>query len=580
VAPPASTPSVWRVAPSIPTLSPLIREAALTPLQAQLLYNRGISDPDAVRAFLSPSLSQMADPMKMTGMRGAVKNVLNALENQKKITIYGDYDADGLTATALLLNFFSALHADVDAYIPDRLTEGYGLNADAIRSIATKGTGLLITVDCGISGVEESTLAMDLGMGVVITDHHQVPPRSTHACPVINPNQPGCGFEFKTLSGVGVAFFLAVAVRSALRERGWFIARPEPDLRTYMDLVALGTVADRVPLVGQNRLLTVTGLRWMAHTRWPGVRALMAVSGIDGPRVDAEDLAFRLAPRLNAPGRLGDADSGLRILTEEDPQAATALASEMDRMNVRRRNLEQKVLSDIEDRLREENGMRIDRRTLIFGGMDWHQGVLGIVASRLVDRFHRPSLVFSIADGMATGSGRSITGFNLYKALHHHRALFKRFGGHAHAAGMRLDKRNLRLLAEGFEALASNVLSDEDLVRVIDVDAELRLESVGDDLIQQMNRLAPFGEQNSEPVFMASSVEVLESSVVGNRHLKMKVKQGRALKEVIGFRMGSIKPMDGSRVDFLFTPEYNRWRGRDRIQLRLVDLRPSSISRH
>lgn len=569
--------TLWRLAPPLPDPSSLIHATHITPLQAQLLYNRGISDPDAVNDFLTPRLSKMADPIGMMGMKAAVTTVVKALENKKKLTIYGDYDADGLTATALLLNFFSMLDADVDAYIPDRFKEGYGLNPGAIQRIAAKGTGLLITVDCGISGTEESAQAMGLGMDVVVTDHHQVPDGTTHPCPVINPHQPGCGFDFKALSGVGVAFFLTVAVRSALRERGWFTRRPEPDLRGYLDLVALGTVADRVPLVGENRRLAASGLRRMAQTRWPGIRALMSVCGVDESHISSDDLAFRLAPRLNAPGRLGAAERGLRLLTAADTKTAAALARELDQMNSKRQTLEVEVLSAIEKRLKETEGLGHPRRTLVFGGEDWHQGVLGIVASRLVERFHRPTLVFSISDGLATGSGRSIQGFNLYEALHHQRDLFQRFGGHAHAAGMRLSKGNLQTLAEGFEAWAHSTLSDEDLVPVVDVDADLSLDTIDGHLIRQISALAPFGEENPEPVFMAASVEVLSSGVVGERHLKLKViKQGRGALDAIGFRMGSRKPLRGDRVDLLFTPEINRWQGRDQIQLRLVDLRSSN----
>ncbi|MDZ7699937.1 MAG: single-stranded-DNA-specific exonuclease RecJ [Deltaproteobacteria bacterium] len=571
--------TLWRLAPPLPDPSALIHATHITPLQAQLLNNRGISNPDEVRDFLDPSLSKMANPMGMMGMEAAVQTVVKALENKKKVTVYGDYDADGLTATALLLHFFYALDADVDAYIPDRFKEGYGLNGEAVKQIAAKGKGLLITVDCGISGEAETALAMGLGMDVVVTDHHQVPDGAMHACPVINPHQPGCGFIFKALSGVGVAFFLTVAVRSALRERGWSPSRPEPDLREYLDLVALGTVADRVPLVGENRRLATVGLRRMARTRWPGIRALMSVCGVDESHISSDDLAFRLAPRLNAPGRLGAADRGLRLLTAADTKTAATMARELDQMNSRRQVLEQEVLSAIEKRLKAGEGLEGHRRTLVFGGEEWHQGVLGIVASRLVERFHRPALVFSISDGLAIGSGRSISGFNLYEALHRHKALFQRFGGHAHAAGMRLSKGNLRPLAEGFEAWARTTLSDEDLVPVVDVDAALALETVDGDLIRQLTELAPFGEENPEPVFMTQSVEVLSSGVVGERHIKLKVRQGRKALDAIAFRMAPLKPSRGSRVDLLFTPEINRWQGRDRIQLRVVDLRSSDTAR-
>lgn len=564
----------WKLCPPISDPSPLTLETDVTRLQAQLLINRGISDPDRVRAFISPSLSQMADPMGMKGMRSGVKAILNAVHAGKKITIYGDYDADGLTATALLWHFFKDSGIRVDAYIPDRLSEGYGLNRGAIRHIAQTGTGLIITVDCGISAIKETALAMDLGMDVVVTDHHQVPAGAVHRCPVINPHQPGCDFEFKDLSGVGVAFYLAVAVRGALRTEGWFRKRPEPDLRAHLDLVALGTVADRVPLTGQNRMLVQSGLRSMARSRWPGLKALMAVSNVGAREVSSEDLAFRLAPRLNAPGRLGHAGESLKLLTGVEAGQADALARQLNRINARRQQLEQGILSEIVDKVTVEG---VDhRRTLLFGGREWHQGVLGIVASRLVDQFHRPALVFNISNGVATGSGRSIDGFNLFKALGRQAHLFERFGGHSHAAGVRLNVDNMTAFEKRFEACAWQMLCEEDLVPVINVDAKIQLHDVGPELISEITGLAPFGEQNAEPVFLTPSVEVLHSRVVGEHHLKMRVREGRTTMDAIGFRMGHMTPKRGEFVHLLFCPEYHRWQGRDRLQLRLLDLRSAA----
>ncbi|MCF8119308.1 MAG: single-stranded-DNA-specific exonuclease RecJ [Deltaproteobacteria bacterium] len=567
----------WRLCPPLPHASPLSRETGVTPLQAQLLFNRGILDPDSARVFLSPTLSQMADPMEMKGIRSAVGTILGAVEHRRKVTVYGDYDADGLTATALLWHFFADLGVEADAYVPDRLTEGYGLNSAAIRRIAHNGTDLIITVDCGISALQETALAMDLGMDVVVTDHHQIKGEISHGCPVVNPHQPGCRFAFKGLAGVGVAFFLAVAVRSALRERGWFTQQPEPDLRKLLDLVALGTVADRVPLVGQNRILVKSGLRCMAQSRWPGIRALMGVSNVEGSEISSEDLAFRVAPRLNAPGRLGHAEDALNILTVKEMVQAESLARQLNRTNSRRQKLEQEILSEIEKKAGQEDLVG-HRRTLLFGGADWHQGVLGIVASRLVDRFHRPALVFNITDGVATGSGRSIDGFDLFKALGRNAHLFERFGGHAHAVGLRLETGNLAAVEEGFEACACEMLSDETLIPVIRVDARVGLDRVGPEFMEQVAELAPFGEKNAEPVFMAGSVEVLDARVVGENHLKMRVRQGKTTLEAIGFRMGHMKPVRGACLHLLFSPEYNRWQGRDRLQLRLVDVRSSSAA--
>ncbi len=573
---PAVSPNkVWKLKPASPAASQLARKAGITPLQAQLLINRGITENSVAQSFLSPRLSQMADPMLMKGMDSALKTILAAMETRDKITIYGDYDADGLTATAVLLHFFSDLGIPVTSYVPNRLEEGYGLNGKAIEQIGRNGTGLIITVDCGISGAREIDLAKGLGMEVVVTDHHQMSGESRLNCPVINPHQPDCPFPFKDLAGVGLAFFLAVAIRAALRDQSWFKGRPEPDLREYLDLVALGTIADRVPLLGQNRMLVKGGIRRMADSRWPGIRAMMDVASVKSSEISSDDLAFRLAPRLNAPGRLGDSDAGLRILTVTDGQEAKELALKVNVANGRRQRLEQSILDRIEDMIRSE-GQIADRTTLLLWGENWHQGVLGIVASRLVERYHRPSLVVGVKDGIATGSGRSIDGFNLFKALSRLRSLFHKFGGHAHAAGFRLDEENLEILKRELEGLAEKEMTDEDLVPTIDVDSDLLLKEIDHKMIDQITALSPFGEENPEPVFRARSLHVSGSRVVGERHIKLRVRQGETTLEAIGFGFGHRHPLNGKRVDMIFTPGLNRWQGSEKIQLKIVDLKECS----
>jgi single-stranded-DNA-specific exonuclease len=563
---------MWKLIPPSPAAPQLSRGAGISPLQAQLLINRGITVKEAAAAFISPSLSQMADPMRMKGMDKGVETILGAMEQHQKITVYGDYDADGLTATALLVNFFSELGIAVNAYVPNRLEEGYGLNPDAVQRLRQTGTDLVITVDCGISGKREIALAERLGLKVVVTDHHQVPPGRPAPCPVVNPHQPDCPFPFKHLAGVGLAFFLAVAVRAALREKGWFNGRPEPDLREYLDLVALGTIADRVPLLGQNRMLVAAGLRRMTASRWPGIRAMMAVAGVTRSAVSSDDLAFRLGPRLNAPGRMGDSAAGLAILTTAQDEQAETLARLLNIANSRRQDLEQGILDRIEEEIRYDDRIA-DRKILLLWGENWHQGVLGIVASRLVDRYHRPSLVVGTKDGVASGSGRSIDGFNLYHALNRLSPFFDKFGGHAHAAGFRLREENLADLRTALEAIAGAELSEQQLVPVIKADVCLSLKDVSRKVIDDISGLAPFGEQNPEPVFYARGLDVVGSRVVGDRHLRLRLRQGQVVHEAIGFGLGRHHPLEKERVDVLFTPQLNRWQGAETIQLKLIDLR-------
>jgi single-stranded-DNA-specific exonuclease len=554
-----------------PITSQLARETGLTPLQAQLLINRGISDRESVRSFMRPQLADMSDPMMMKGMDEAIATILKSIENKEKITIYGDYDADGLTATALLSNFLSSIDIPVSCYIPNRLKEGYGLNRKAIEKIASSGTGLIITVDCGISNGEEIAFARSLNLKVVVTDHHQISIGFHANCPVINPHQGGCLFPFKDLAGVGVAFFLAVAIRASLRERGWFKSKPEPDLKEYLDLVALGTVADRVPLLGQNRMLVNSGINIMAKSRWPGINAMKEVADIGASEITADDLAFRLAPRLNAPGRMGDPEVGLKILTVKEPRLARDFALGANAANNQRQGVEKDIFKQIGGLIKTTerfNGLK----TLVFAGEGWHKGVLGLVASRLVDKYHRPSLVFSIQDGTAVGSGRSIDSFNLYVALGQLSHLFERFGGHAHAAGFTLKAENLDNLKSELEALANDTFGDEDLVPTIEVDAEISFNDITHKMIREIKALSPFGEGNPEPIFCARSLKVLGSRIVGERHLKLRVRQEGKSFEAIGFGLAGKYPLDGKTINMAFSPELNRWKGYDRIQLRVIDL--------
>jgi single-stranded-DNA-specific exonuclease len=563
---------IWRIRPPSPAAALLARKAGLPPLEAQLLINRGISDASMARSFLSPRLSRLHDPMLLKDMDRAVASILEAIEGQRPITIYGDFDVDGLTATALLLRFFASLDIPACAYIPDRLQEGYGLNPDAVKKIAYEDTGLLVTVDCGIANRREITLAKSLGMEVVVTDHHRVPDDFTPVCPVVNPHRPDSRFPFRHLSGVGLAFFLTIALRAAMRQKAWFRHRPEPDLKAYLILVALGTVADMAPLIDQNRILVAAGLQRMDPTLWPGIDALQEIAGTRSTApLRSEELAFTWAPRLNAPGRLGAADVALRVLTSREQSIARVAATELNRMNQRRQAIERQVLADVERKLASTGDLEA-QRTLVLAGPDWHRGVLGIVASRLVNRLHRPTLVMSINGHLAYGSGRSIAGFNLYRALSQSAHLFKKFGGHDHAAGFTLEAERIADLTSELEAYAQQELSAELLTPEVIVDAEMTLAELTRERVAAIRSLSPFGPGNPEPLFYTSTVEVLRSQVVGERHLRLRLRQGSTVIEAIGFGLSRAAPMKGDRIDTVFTPDINRWQGNEKIQLRLADL--------
>ena len=563
---------IWKLKPPSPYASLLADETGISILQAQLLINRGISDINSATSFLNPRLSNLTDPMLLKDMDEAVKQILNSIQDQEKITIYGDYDVDGITSTALLLNFFSVLDIPVSYYIPDRLNEGYGLNPEAVERIAKRGCGLMITVDCGTANKREIELAVGRGMKVVVTDHHQVPEDFEPICPVINPHRKDSSFPFNNLAGVGVSFFLAVAVRAALRKMGWFKKnRPEPDLRQFLALVALGTVADMVQLLDQNRILVSSGIETMGTSPWPWIKAMQELADIETSYVTHHDLAFKLAPRLNAPGRMGSAETGIQLLTTGNPSVALNLAMQLNIMNSRRQSVERDIFGQVEETIKAMKDLD-SRRTLVLSGNSWHIGVLGIVASRLAQKYNRPALVLNIRDGMATGSGRSIDGFNLYHALNKLGHLFTKFGGHYRAVGFTLGANHIEVLAKELEDLAWKELSEEDLIPTIEIDSEITLSDLTMETVRSFRLLSPFGSGNPEPLFYTRSLRVIDSRVVGGRHLKLRVRQGRSVKEAIGFGLSDKHPLEGKIIHMIFTPEINEWKGYEKIQLRIIDL--------
>lgn len=566
---------LWKLKPTSPLVPELARATGLSHTEAQLMVNRGLTDAGAVSAYLSPKLTHLEDPLSMKDMDRAVDRILEAMENREAVTVYGDFDADGFTATALLCNFFSSLGIPAEYYIPDRIGEGYGLHAEALRSIARKGNGVVITVDCGTTDQEEIAFAASLGLDVVVTDHHQVPDGFNPLCPVVNPHRPDCAFPFKHLAGVGVSFFLAVALRAALRAKGWFDQRPEPDLRDYLDLVALGTVADLVPLVGQNRILVRGGLDRIRRSRWPGIRAIANSAALHGPVFSASDLAYKIAPRLNASGRMGGTEIGAMALTTLQPDLARDLAGRLEALNAERQAVERTIMEDIEGRLCVETLEH--RRTLVVAGRGWHRGVLGIIASRLTDRYHRPALVLSIENGMAVGSGRSIPGFNLYRTLTRLGHILERYGGHAHAAGLAMKASAVDAFAMEFEALAQQGIRREDLVQSTDVDARIDFRDVDLERVRRLAAFSPFGPGNPEPVFYAGPCDAAEWKVLGDRHVKMKIRQDGSVLEAIGFGLAESCSRPTGPVNLVFVPEIDRWQGREKLRLRVIDLEPADM---
>jgi single-stranded-DNA-specific exonuclease len=563
---------VWKLIPPSPLAPGLAAQAGLSLLQSQLLINRRIADKDTAVAFCSPRMTRLLDPLLLPDMDQTLALITSALENKKNITIYGDYDADGLTATALLLNFFAELGVPVSYYIPNRLYEDYGLHPAAVEKLAQAGSQLIITVDCGTSSREAITLAKQKGLQVVVTDHHKIPHDFQPLCPTVNPQRPDSVFPFKDLAGVGLAFFLAIALRAALREKGWFQNRPEPDLRTYLDLVALGTVADLVPLVGQNRILVKNGLERMPASCWPGLMALQECAEIEPTAVTAYDLAFKLGPRLNAAGRMGTAATGLMTLTAKNSFEARDLARQLNALNSQRQNIEKKIVAQIETMLSNHPDWK-QRKILVLAEQGWHQGVLGVVASKIMDKYHRPTLILSIRDGVAKGSGRSIDGFDLFQALSRVEHLLQRFGGHYHAAGLTVATHHLEALTHALEEMAQEQIKPDMLLPCIQADAALDLEALTRETMQQILDLAPFGIDNPEPVFLCEAADIMDARILSDKHLKLRVRHKQAVMEAIAFGQAD-KYAPRGKINLVFTPEIDRYRGFETIQLRILDLEP------
>ncbi len=556
---------------------PLARDLGLHPLVARILARRGLSSPEAARAFLEPGLGELPDPFLFRDMERAVQRIVRAVEEGEPVVAYGDYDVDGVSSAAQLVSFLRAVGARADWYVPHRLREGYGLNAEALERLRGQGAGLVVALDCGIGAVAEVDRAAALGLDVVVVDHHRPSPELPRAVAVLNPLQPDCAFPEKRLAAAGVTFFLLMALRRRLRERGRFgPARPEPNLRAFLDLVALGTVADVVPLLGVNRRLVREGLVELDRTRRPGIRALCDVAGLD-PQLPltAGQVGFRLAPRLNAAGRLDDAGLSVRLLLAEEWGDAVRLARELDRENEQRRALEASLTAEAMAQAEGRLASASPPKALVLSGEGWHPGVVGIVASRVVERTGRPALLLGLEGELARGSGRSLAGFDLHAAVAEAGDLLDRFGGHRMAVGLQLPRSKLPALRARLEAAAAERLSDELLGPSCHVDLPIDAAEIDERLAGDLGRLAPFGAGNPEPVFAAFGVRgkarLLAAKAEGAEpHLKVEL-GGRLTG--IGFGLGRSLDLFSGPVDAAFHVALDEWRGRRQLQLRLRSVR-------
>lgn len=545
----------------------------LLPLVADLLASRGIIAPEDARSFLAPSLSAIHDPYLLRGMDSAVARLLKAVQCGESVCIYGDYDVDGITGTTLLVSFLRTVGVDCRYFIPHRFHDGYGLSMAALQKIIADGATLVISVDCGITAVDEALFCREQGIDLIIVDHHAPGETIPDACAVLNPLQPGCGYPFKSLAGVGVAFNLLIALRAALRNKGIFKEGEEPDLREWLELVALGTIADVVPLTGQNRIFAFYGLRQLSCSRRPGIQALKLIAGVSG-EVGCGQVGFRLAPRLNAAGRMESAVPGVDLLLSEDPEESGAISAELDAANGERQAIERRIMDEAVSMV-ESSGRHPCGRSIVLASDTWHQGVVGIVAARLVERYHRPTILIALDTvGLGKGSGRSIPGFHLLEALAPCAAHLERFGGHRYAAGIGVRAENVAAFGAAFEAEAARRLTEDDLLPRLVVDVEAQPEDITRELALELKRLAPFGAGNPEPVLLMRGMTVAEQRVVGEGHLRLRLTRDGFTFNAIAFRMAALEM--GGKVDIAFFPELNEWKGTSSLQLRIKDVRDGS----
>ncbi len=548
------------------SVSRLEREVKVSPLIARLLVQRGLEEPAAAQAFLHPSLDQLHSPQLMAGMGDAVERLRRALEQREKILIYGDYDVDGTMAVVVLLTTLRMLGADVEAYVPHRLTDGYGMRVPVVEEAATKGFRVVISVDTGIREHEVLARARELGVDCIVTDHHLPDGHLPPACAILNPRRPDCAYPEKSLAGVGVAFKLAQAL---LGER-----MTERLLTSFLKVVAIGTIADVVPLLGENRVIARFGLEALRQPSQSGLASLMELAGLTGKPISAGDVGFRIGPRLNAAGRMENARDVIDLFTLPVPARTREIAERLDRLNRERQRVEEEILRTILGELEQRAGVDA-LYTLVLAGESWHRGVIGIVAQRVAERYRRPALVIGIEDGVGVGSGRSIKGFHLLDALTSVADLFQRFGGHAQAAGFAIAKEHIPELIKRFEVHARSVLTAADLEPVLRVDAAVNLAGVDWPLYEEIIQLEPFGMGNPTPVFGACGVTLLSPPrILQEKHLKLRVEAGTRAMDALAWRWASRAPrLDaGQRVDLAFTLEKNNYNDTSCLQLIIKDL--------
>ena len=532
----------------------------------QILYNRGLIEPSQLQSFITGDKSLAGDPFLLPDMHQAVARIYQALLSGEKIAIYGDFDADGITATALLVQGLSALGGKAIPYIPHRLTEGYGLRKAALENLHQQGISLVITADCGITSLPEVKKARKMGLNIIITDHHTPLPEIPPAIAIVNPKLTNSNYPFSELTGVGVALKLLQALFQSIGK--------ETQLDKLMDLVALGTIADMSPLLGENRYLVKEGLKLINTTPRLGIKEMIIQAGLNLGSIDAESVSWTIAPRLNAAGRLEHAMTSYKLLMTDSPQEAYQLATWLDQKNTERQKLTATTLAQAREQVLSQGISPL----LVASDKDYLVGIVGLVASRLSEEFYRPAIVIKTGERVSSGSCRSIPEFNIIAALNQCSGLLSQFGGHSQAAGFTLPTKNLARLQATLLQLATTQLAGVDLRPHLDIDAEVTLPDLGGDTFRITQQLAPFGRGNPVPIFLSRKVEVINCRTMGNNgeHLRLKLRQGGCIWDGVGFRLGNYLAEVASSLDIVYNLEIDQWGGEERLRLNILDFAPTT----
>lgn len=538
----------------------------LNKIIGKIIVNRNVTSDEDVRIFITPTRDDFHDPFLFKGMDIAVDRILQAINNKEKIIIYGDYDVDGITSTTVLKKYLQERGGIVNTYIPNRLNEGYGLNKEAIKKIKEMGTDLIITVDCGISGIEEVKYAKELGIEVIVTDHHEVGEVLPDALAVIDAKRKDNTYPFNLLAGVGVVFKVIQAISIKLN------LKAEEYLK-YLDLVCVGTISDIVPLEGENRTIAKLGLMLIRVTKNVGLRELIKSSGYK--EIDSNTISFGVAPRINACGRMGHEEEALKLFLAETKEEAVEVTKKLNEYNTLRQNTEKAIYEDAVSKIEKENIE--NKNSIVVGGYNWHHGVIGIVSSKVTEKYYKPSILLCFEDGIAKGSGRSIQGFDLYEGLTKCSEFLDKFGGHAMAVGLTLNKENFENFKDKFEKIAEEA-NIKEMVPTIYIDEEVKLKDISMDLVKSLSVLEPFGEANKVPLFLIKNLKIDSIRALSEgRHLKLSLRDESVVINAIGFDIGNLAEeyKIGDKIDVVGTLEINSFNGFSSIQINIKDIRKS-----